>query len=271
MENKNNSHNFFDHDTKRNPRIEYKTTPCKALQIPIQEYMLVECNQGIELETLPSTSLSLDIIIKGKISMHQQDGSIRDLPKAVIFGIARRSFKFTFAEKTLLFVVIFNPGYAASLIKKPLNLLFEKFIALEELFDTQKVSNLVDTIKNKKSYEQMVEIIEQFLLEEIEPCLTDNIINESIVKIKNRNGIISVKELTSGLPISRDAFEKRFRAKVGTTPKQYINIIRFRNLFLSNYAKDNLTEIALKAGYYDQSHFIKDFKASTGRLPSKFL
>ena len=271
MENNTNNEIFFDHKVKHNPWKEYKAPPCEALQLAIKEYMLIECTDDMELETLPSTSLSLDFILEGNVAMRLEDNSSLDLPNAVAFGIARKSFKFTFSGNTLLFVVIFNPGFAASVIRKPLNGFFEKFISLQELFSEQKISQLIALLKKQESFENMVFIIETFLLAEMDLVFTDETINKAIVQIKNRKGLVTINELTERLPISRDAFEKRFRAKVGTTPKRYANIVRFRDLFQSNHSKDNLTEIALKAGYYDQSHFIKDFKSSTGKLPSNFL
>jgi len=100
---------------------------------------------------------------------------------------------------------------------------------------------------------------------------TDGIIKEAIREIIDSQGSIPIKKLLGQLQISRDSFEKKFRKQVGTSPKQFSNIVRFRNLFENDHKKTTLTAIGLNAGYYDQSHFIKDFKAITGKKPSSFL
>ena len=80
-----------------------------------------------------------------------------------------------------------------------------------------------------------------------------------------------INDLITGLFISRDPFEKRFRRIVGTTPKQFSTIVRLRTLIEQHLPDQPLTEVAYKAGYFDQAHFIKDFKAFTGEVPHLFF
>jgi transcriptional regulator GlxA family with amidase domain len=97
------------------------------------------------------------------------------------------------------------------------------------------------------------------------------LILNAVKKIKLAGGDIKIKELTKDLPLSRDPFEKRFRREIGTSPKQFSSVIRIKT-FINNYTKSEyLTKAALKAGYYDQAHFIKDFKLFTGKTPRDFL
>jgi AraC-like DNA-binding protein len=65
--------------------------------------------------------------------------------------------------------------------------------------------------------------------------------------------------------------ERLFLKYVGYTPKSYFRLLRFnRALRQIHRRKDFLTSIALDCGYYDQSHFIKDFKQFTGLSPGRF-
>ncbi len=60
---------------------------------------------------------------------------------------------------------------------------------------------------------------------------------------------------------------------VGKTPKQFIKIVRFQNI-LNTFSVANsvsLTEIAYASGYFDQAHFIKDFKSFSGYTPKDFF
>ena len=258
---------FFDKDnTKR--RVEYKYEPCDALKLAIKEYMILECTENMVLETLPSTSFSLNYILRGSIHLSQNDGLQIDLPKAVSFGITQRFFHFTFSDFATLFVVIFNPGFASTITNKPLNEFFEKFIPMDEFFNSRTNLTMLHQLQNQKSHKNRIDVMESFLVKKIASNSLDNIIHNSISEIKKQKGLISIKEMADELPISRDTFEKRFRHLVGTTPKKYASIVRFRNLFEKPLKNGRLTDIALDAGYYDQSHFIKDFKSYTGKLPS---
>jgi methylphosphotriester-DNA--protein-cysteine methyltransferase len=97
------------------------------------------------------------------------------------------------------------------------------------------------------------------------------LINHAIEKIKLSHGMIRIHDLLADLPISRDPFEKKFRRLVGTSPKQYAALIRMRHVIDSYTAHHSLTDTAHAAGYFDQAHFIKDFKAFTGETPLAFF
>ena len=84
-------------------------------------------------------------------------------------------------------------------------------------------------------------------------------------------GAIRVRTLAQDLGISQDALEKHFRRIVGATPKQFATIVRLRQAVEPSRQSPSLTALALDAGYYDQSHFIRDFRAITGDAPGHFF
>ena len=70
---------------------------------------------------------------------------------------------------------------------------------------------------------------------------------------------------------SQSPLEKRFRQVIGTTPKKFAALVRFKNT-LGNYKpQDSLTSLGYEAGFYDQAHFIKEFKNFTGESPENFF
>lgn len=83
--------------------------------------------------------------------------------------------------------------------------------------------------------------------------------------------MLSVKELSDNLHVSLDVFEKRFRKTVGTTPKQFADIVRMKALIGQAPANGPLLNSALDAGFFDQSHFIRNFKKFTGQTPKEFF
>jgi AraC-like DNA-binding protein len=160
---------------------------------------------------------------------------------------------------------------ASSIINTPINDFYEKFLSYDNFLNPNQLSYIEQIFANHNDYNVLIEKIEKFLLVEILCMQEDDIIKKALHEIINKQGSVSIKKIIDKLPVSRDSFEKKFRKQVGTSQKKFSNIVRFRNLFENKLEKATLTEIGLNAGYYDQSHFIKDFKVITGKKPSNFL
>ena len=71
----------------------------------------------------------------------------------------------------------------------------------------------------------------------------------------------------------RRQLERHFRKQIGISPKQLGKAIRLQttlNLLL-NKKSETLTDIAYESDYFDQNHFIKDFKDLVGVTPKEYL
>ncbi len=85
------------------------------------------------------------------------------------------------------------------------------------------------------------------------------------------HGAVRVDELAHQAGVSTRTIERMFREHVGIAPKTFIRNVRFQHAVskLNTPASfTNLADLACACGYFDQSHFIKDFKALARRLPS---
>jgi AraC-like DNA-binding protein len=85
-------------------------------------------------------------------------------------------------------------------------------------------------------------------------------------------GLMTIKMLSKQYGWSDKKTERLFLKYVGFTPIQFIKIIRFRKSvekLFGNY--ENLTNLAYESGFYDQSHFIREFYRYAGDKPSDFL
>ena len=90
--------------------------------------------------------------------------------------------------------------------------------------------------------------------------------------ICGRKGNINLKELAHQSCLSQRQFERKFKELIGFTPKLFSRIVRF-NALLSKPQKAyrSLTEVAYDFGYYDQAHFIQDFKEFSGYNPGLYF
>ncbi|WP_336623437.1 helix-turn-helix transcriptional regulator [Motilimonas sp. 1_MG-2023] len=90
--------------------------------------------------------------------------------------------------------------------------------------------------------------------------------------IFSKNGNVSIDAITDSNPNKKRQLERKFLNMVGVSPKNLSKLVRLQTaLKLIISQEDSLTSIAYKSNYYDQSHFIKDFKEFTGVNPRDFL
>lgn len=219
---------------------------------------------------LPDTSIVIAFRLRGQVTF-SDNGSAHTIPQSVISGIRESSKLVDYSANTANLLVIFKEGGAAAFFKEPLHELGDISVSLNYLIQQSKVCAVEEELAAASNDNQRILIVERFLLSELKQTQADGLVAEAIQKIKASKGDIKIKDLLTELPVSRDAFEKRFRKITGTSPKHFSVIIRIKNL-IENYSDTiSLTEAAYSAGYFDQAHFIKDFRSFTGQTPHDFF
>ncbi len=113
-------------------------------------------------------------------------------------------------------------------------------------------------------------LVDSFLLKQM-PVQQQGayLVQAAAAQIRQNRGQLSVQALCRQLGVNYKWLERNFKNQLGITPKVYINTIRFLHAYFSMEGnEDNLTGLALEHGYYDQPHFIKEFRKHTGAVPS---
>lgn len=89
--------------------------------------------------------------------------------------------------------------------------------------------------------------------------------------IFEKNGMTTVTEISQEAGVGERQLENLFRKYVGLSPKFFSRIVRFNYIFeLVQRNKQRWSSLAYEAAYYDQSHFIRNFKDFTGENPSDY-
>lgn len=83
----------------------------------------------------------------------------------------------------------------------------------------------------------------------------------------------SVRDIAKKVDLSQRRFIQVFRREVGLTPKQFYRLRRFQRAFASlrQSRLPDWSRLAMECGYFDQSHFIRDFRNFSGLRPTEFL
>ena len=166
----------------------------------------------------------------------------------------------------------FKPTGASLQFSFPLNEIKNKVISLDDLnipfhSDLYNRVNEAPTVKGKAS------AIEYWLSQagNHSNYIPHNIL-ESIKFIHLHKGTQAISSLEKHLGYSKRKIERLFNAQTGMSAKEYSTNLRMefaRNLIKSN--NKSLTEIAHELGYYDQAHFIKQFRKNIGITPGEYL
>jgi AraC-like DNA-binding protein len=161
----------------------------------------------------------------------------------------------------------FNPRGVYRFFHFNLKEIKNQIYSLEDLLG-KTGKQLTKQIANTISVHQKIFVIQQFLLNQLSLNDEDLIFEFCVEKISSSKGKITVKELEKKTGYSSRWLNMKFNEKLGVSPKNLSAIIRFSKCyqsFINSSAKNYFYEF-----YYDQSHFIKDFKRFTGSPPAKF-
>jgi len=166
--------------------------------------------------------------------------------------------------------ICFYPGAAYRFFKLPMHALTDTTTAFSELWK-EAATELEERIADAKDNETRVALAQQYLLQQLAHTEEDKQINYCLHKAENTNGELSVQQLTDDTGISQRQLSRRFQQCVGLSPKEYLKVSRFVQSLqhLKQYPSRSLTEIAYLSGYYDQAHFIRDYKQFAGSTPGE--
>ncbi len=119
--------------------------------------------------------------------------------------------------------------------------------------------------------EYCVRVLEKFLLFELQQrkTQTDPRIIKACQKITANCCHVSIKQLCSHIGMSQSSLTSHFSEMIGVTPKLFGRVARFTAVqnFLGENPKAGWDEIVHQFDYFDQNHFIREFKQFTGAVP----
>lgn len=120
----------------------------------------------------------------------------------------------------------------------------------------------------------LFEQVERYLLKKLSFPRLDKMSGYLAATLLNSPDRATANQAISGIGLSRRRIEQKFLSSTGLNIGSFCRKIRFQKAIdsLSNNQKEHsLTELGLSAGYYDQSHFISEFRGFTSITPLMYL
>ncbi len=192
--------------------------------------------------------------------------------KSRVVGVVRGRFSQLLTDKGRVFGVKFRPGAFYPFIMSPVSAFTDLSISLRTAFGMEGAA-LPEAILALEHEGEMVDCAETFLrARRPERDETVGVITEIIDLIIADRDITTVDGLVGRLNLNRRTLQRLFSRYVGVGPKWVIKRYRLHEAAEHVAAGDvvDWPALALDLGYFDQAHFIKDFKAIIGRPPADY-
>jgi AraC-like DNA-binding protein len=194
------------------------------------------------------------------------------LPRCFVIGQLTRPYEVEPTGETGIFFVCFHPNGFSPFTTIPLKEMENTAIPLEILFGKDGIE-IEKNILAAHTAKERIDLIEAFLLSRLTHGeIIDNIVKSTVETILTADGQLSVDELCRRTNSNRRQLARKFSSAIGLSPKQLSKTIRLQATLktLLNQKNACLSDLAYDGEYYDQAHFIKDFKEFTGLTPKEF-
>jgi AraC-like DNA-binding protein len=218
---------------------------------------------------VPELGLALAVRSAGSASL-RVGARWRRLPAATLSGLRMHARTMRTSAGGGTVVAQFHPGGASAWFATPLHDLFGEHVALADVAPPSLVARAVAAVGAAADDEARANAVAT-LLRALPRRAADAVAGAAVRTLEAAHGRLRIADLARDLGFGRDRFEKRFRATVGCSPKQFASLVRLRRAFTLRGEGADLTRAAHGAGYHDQSHFVRDFRRFLGEAPRRFF
>lgn len=247
---------------------------------PLSEYvqtiwaMESENDEDIYPRSLIMPDGIVEIIFHYEVPFYTwQDNNQFLQPENFAVSMMKQYSEIASSGKTGFISVRYFPWGAHHFFDEPIQNFLDQTINATKLWgnDSQKI---VKELKSLTSLDQRFKSVEHFLLEKLRRYKkAEAKIDKAIKLIRKTKGLLTVEELCAVTGFSKKQLERKFVSATGIMPKAFSRVTRFLNLCqnLQEYKNKTLTQLTYECGFYDQAHFIKEFKTFSGFTPTEFF
>lgn len=164
------------------------------------------------------------------------------------------------------------PGSLYHLLKTSLGSLFNKTLPVSDI-NHSCLGDMEHELYDAASPYAIKKLLDESLSRLFKHCLRDALTTTTVHEIFLHSGNVSIGDIKQKAGCHYRTLEKRFKERIGCTPKNLSRNIRFNLAFhaMQEMERETNSENIHRFGYYDTSHFYRDFKFFTGALPNTLL
>ena len=192
---------------------------------------------------------------------------------AVIYGVRSRPLVLRTSKPLRLMAAHFAPGGGFPFAGCPAGELHNTQAPLTAFWPCE-AAELTDRICEAQTNRERFRVLESFLMDRVDGSRSFNpAVRYALRQFQHRSVAHSVRDVTDEIGMSSQRFIEVFRSETSLTPKVFARLARFRRAMrrIHTATEVDWTDVALACGYFDQPHFIHDFREFSGVSPSAYL
>lgn len=253
-------------------KIYQRIKPCSELSPVVESIWIQENDRDASREFFPPTR----ILPTGKVHIvfHYGDPFVQHhrnfdcrMPDFMVFGQTTKPVTVSATGRTGILIACLYPWGAVPLLGTPAYEFTDSYLDLRTLFTASVITRFTEKMNAAGSNTERVKILQAFLIGLLDDSQRDRLICEAALRINRANGTCAVSKLAKDLQMSRRHLSRRFKQAIGLSPKVFANIVRFQKAIGLKRNGRSWQKIVSRCYYYDQAHFITEFKSFSGIAP----
>lgn len=231
----------------------------------------INYNQNTPKHLINDFGYSYIMLTYGEFEAWDKKGNQINIPK--IFTKCSGDYFHVKVQKNSAWISIELPNHAFyNITKLNTTKCRNKLFDLYEYLPKDLLDSLYESLKDENNIDNITSIFSKhigvYCKKWIEETKTTPIVNY----IFEKRGLLNTDELTKVFPYGKRTIERLFNEEVGTSPYNFICLIRFNYIIrdLQNNKYDSINELTSIYNYYDTSHFEKDFKKFLGQSSKSY-
>jgi AraC-like DNA-binding protein len=246
----------------------FEQVPDRALRPFIRRFLVVEF-PSLHCDThLPDTSPVAAFSFRGGCRIDGETWA----PPAAFTGLRETLRAHEHCREHAVLLATFTPTGAAGFLRSSMEEFSGITTDLTGLLGRQEeLSHLSEQLAGAQNHKRRIKLLEDFLLSRVRVSAPDPLVTAAVGWFEQPIGAKRIDDLTRYIGLSQSALERRFLRVVGISPKKFASLVRLRRAVRLRAKGADFTAAAYAAGYFDQSHFINDFRRATGSPPDAFF
>ncbi|RIK42842.1 MAG: AraC family transcriptional regulator [Chloroflexi bacterium] len=196
-----------------------------------------------------------------------------DEPGCVVCGPHSAPFLLETYRRRRVVGAHFRPGGAFPFLGMPASELHNQVVSLDDVWGAGACL-LRERLLEAETVSERFHLLEQMLLARAQGSLARHgAVRWALGEFCRPSPTRTVADVTSQIGLSARRLIQLFRQEVGLTPKLFCRVQRFQSVLelIHTWREVDWVDVALACGYFDQAHFIHDFRAFSGLSPTAYL
>ena len=253
-----------------------KILPSAPLSNYISCFWLIEdCYNNVLDISFPDGCIELVFSVGLEVDRTELNGSKRPGHWAEIIGQLTRPYQIRVNGTGKVFGVRFYPHTFGHFFPEVISELNDHSVQASYLLGNG-IDTVVENCLHENRITDAINIIQQNLIKKLKNNKTadgtsNKIIGHAVTCILKNTPTADLHTIAQECGISIRTLQRKFRESVGVSPKHFARIMRFQqSLFYLQKGSESITTISYNLGFFDQAHFIHEFKTFSGLTPSGF-